>query len=92
MSIHRTAAKRDSTEPAIRAALEGVGASVYPLSGEDIPDLLVGFRGDTYLIEVKARKGKLTDGQRVFADDWRGGAVGTARTVDEALRLIGAIE
>jgi hypothetical protein len=91
MSIHRRAAKRDASEPAIIEALRDVGASVVQLSGKDMPDLLVGFQDTTILIEVKTGKGKLRQGQSTFADTWRGGTIGVARTPDEALILIGAI-
>lgn len=53
MSIHRRAAGRDSNEPDIVAALEAAGASVTRLSAEGVPDLLVGYRGASHLLEVK---------------------------------------
>lgn len=53
MSIHRRAVGRDSNEAEIVAALRAAGASVTPLSAEGVPDLLVGYRGATYLLEVK---------------------------------------
>lgn len=49
---------RDTNEPAIVKALKAVGASVTPLNGTGVPDLLVGFRGQTYLLEVKLPLGK----------------------------------
>lgn len=54
MSLHRRAARRDSNEAEIVAALLAAGASVTYLSGVDgLPDLLAGFQGRTYLLEVK---------------------------------------
>lgn len=49
----RRAANRDASEAAIVAALRGVGASVTLLSQDGVPDLLVGWRGETFLLEVK---------------------------------------
>jgi hypothetical protein len=98
-------AHRDAAEPAIIKALEAVGASVWQLSGEDIPDLLVGYRGRTFLLEVKTpgleytdkrngktykRDGKLSEGQQAFFDSWRGGPCKEVFTHEEALYAIGA--
>ena len=95
MSIHRRAAKRDATEPAIIAALTAAGASVQPLSGEDIPDLLVAhnFNGvpETLLIEVKSKGGKLREGQRKWIAKWPGRVV-VCWTVEDALIAIGRLE
>lgn len=92
MSIHRRAAKRDAIEPEIIDALREVGASVWQLSDEGVPDLLVNFRGDTYLLEVKMPKGKLTSAQEVFFDTWQGDNLFMVISVDKALRAIGVIE
>ena len=91
MSIHRTAAKRDSNERPIIDGLEGVGATVVQLSVKGVCDLLVGFREVNYLIEVKQDKGKLTPDQDTFFEWWQG-QKGIARTLDDALRIIGAID
>ncbi|MDX5416058.1 MAG: hypothetical protein LPK88_07030 [Alphaproteobacteria bacterium] len=62
--------------------------------GEGCPDLLVGFRGANYLIEVKdgakppsARR--LNDRQKEWHEAWRGGVFVVAST-EEALAVIGA--
>lgn len=47
------AAKRDESEPEIVRALEAVGAIVQRLSTEGVPDLLVGWQGRMWLLEVK---------------------------------------
>lgn len=98
-------AHRDAAEPAIIAALRAVGATVHQLSGEDIPDLLVGYRGRTTLLEVKTpgleytdkrngktykRDGKLSEGQQAFFDSWKGGPCKEVLTPEEALYAIGA--
>lgn len=83
--------RRDENEDEIVRALKRVGASVELISAPGVPDLLVGFRDGTFLIEVKGEKGRLTDAQKRFRERWRGGPVITARTWQEALRAIGAI-
>jgi hypothetical protein len=90
MSLHRTAAKRDGNEGAIVAALREAGATVEMLSVTNAPDLLVGFRGINYLIEVKMPKKKLKRGQHDWFWAWRGQCA-IAWSVDDALRIIGAI-
>lgn len=91
MSVKRYAAKRDKSEQPIIEALRAVGCSVAIMSSEGLPDLLVGFRDETFLLEVKTGKGKLTPAQEVFMDTWQGGAVYIVRSIDEALRCIGAV-
>lgn len=86
----RQAAKRDANESAIKAALKAAGASVTPLSAPGVPDLLVGFRGETILMEVKDGRNDLTDDQRDWHGDWKGRKVWIVRTVEEALQAIGA--
>jgi len=81
-------AKRDENEPEIVEALRGIGASVLLI--DDI-DLIVGFRGVNYLMEVKTAKGKLNKKQQKFFRGWQG-QVNIVRSVDDALRLIGAME
>ena len=77
----------DENHAQIRAALERVGATVVP----DGPlDLLVGFRGANYLLEVKTATGKLRVKQEGFIRRWKG-QVHVVRSVDEALAVIGAI-
>lgn len=97
------AAHRDKAERAIINALRAVGASVHQISGKDIPDLLVGYRGTTFLLEVKSRllseeKGrkprvretKVSEGQKDFLATWRGGTARVVFTPEEALMAVGA--
>lgn len=88
----RRAAKRDKNEPEIIAALVGVGAVVTPLSQGGVLDLLVGFRGDFLLLEVKDKGGKTTPAQDAFIERYEGYPIHVVYTVDDALRAIGAIE
>lgn len=88
----RRAAKVDLGQAEIVKALRQVGMSVLSLApmGKGCPDLLVADDDSYFLIEVKGPKGKLTDDQVAFISDWRG-VVHIARTVDEALTIVGVI-
>lgn len=87
MSIHRTAAKRDVNEAEIVLALQYAGATVVRLSQKGVPDLLVGFEGVNYLMEVKTRKGSPTPDQVTFFETWEGN-VHLVRSIEDALRII----
>ena len=89
----RRAAKGDLNQRVIVEALRRVGASVIDLSavGDGCPDLLVGYRGHTWLVEVKSTRGKLTPAQKVTHAEWNGFPIAVVKTVEEALLLIGAI-
>ena len=88
------AKKTDANQASIVAVLRAVGATVVDLSavGKGCPDLLVGFRGATFLLEVKARKGRTTPDQDIFYAWWRGAPVAIVRTADDALATIGIAE
>lgn len=91
MSLKRYAAKRDENEKDIIDALQRMGAEVYRLSASGLPDLLVGWRGINYLVEVKQNKGKHTAEQIRFQQTWTGQQC-TIRTVDEAIELLQTIK
>jgi hypothetical protein len=64
--------------------------------GAGVPDLLVGFRNHTILIEVKdgakvpsARR--LTPDQLVWHGKWQGGALAVVDGPESALRVLGVI-
>lgn len=94
----RRANRIDDNQNDIVAALRKAGATVRIISqGEGIPDLLVGFRGETMLMEVKdgnkppsART--LTDAEKKFFDDWRGGLLVIVESVEDALKMLEGIE
>jgi Holliday junction resolvase len=90
MSVNRRAAKRDANEGEIVDALETVGASVTRLSAPGVPDILCGYRGDTFLLEIKNGKNDLTEDQVTWHRQWQGRKVWIVRTVQEALEAIGA--
>ncbi len=70
--------------------LRQVGATVISLhaAGDGIPDLLVGYRGETYLLEVKTKTGKLNELQVELHSSWRGRAIQVVRSSEDALRAI----
>ena len=87
------ARKVDANQSEIVEALRAIGASVFLLHavGCGCPDLLVGFQGVNYLMEIKhGRHAKLTPAENRFFDAWDGGAW-IVRTVDEAYAVIGAM-
>jgi len=90
--VGKVLCSRDANQTEIVDALEKVGASVIDAAGvgSGFPDLVVGFRGVNYLIEIKTERGTLTPDQKEFFELWRG-QVRIARTSEEALRIIGAI-
>jgi hypothetical protein len=68
-----------------------MGASVLNLStvGRGCPDLLIGYRGKSVLVEIKSdSKATFTEPQVKFMQEWRGGAVSRIDSVDAAIRLI----
>ena len=71
-------------------ALKKIGASVWVIG---LPvDLLVGFRGHTYLMEVKdGPKRRLTPLQADFFENWSGGTLCRVDNPDAALRMIGVL-
>ena len=85
------AAKIDANQGAIVEALRKCGALVLSLAsvGKGCPDLLVSYRGDLVLMEVKGEKGRLTPDQVEFHSEW---PVSVVRTVEDAMMVIGVID
>ena len=86
------AAKVDANQPDIVSALRQAGATVRHLHmvGRGCPDIMVGYCGNNYLIEIKNGYGKLTPAEQEFFNNWRG-QTAVVNTVDQALKVIGAI-
>jgi hypothetical protein len=96
--------KRDACEKWIVKALESAGATVSKLDGKGIPDLLVGYRGRTYLMECKdpvngkrnSRSGNagkanelgLRDSQWDWWQAWKGARPAIVTTPAEALAVL----
>lgn len=86
--------RQDANQPEIVAALQYVGATVQVLSavGQGCPDILIGWKGQNYLVEIKnpdKPKGdqKLTPDQ-VKWHGWWTGQKAIARTFEEVMTII----
>ena len=84
MSLNRYAKRRDANEPAIIQALEAIGCTVLRL---DHPDMVVGYRGQNYLLECKIAKGALKPSQILLRDNWRG-QFAIVRSPEEAIKAV----
>lgn len=89
-------ARVDGNQNKIVKELRALGVCVEPkLSrvGSGVPDLLIGYRGRNYLVELKnsdqspSRK-RLTPDEDSWHDEWKG-QVEVCETLDEILNLIG---
>lgn len=94
----RRAARTDRNHEEIVEALRAAGASVQSLAavGQGVPDLLVGFRSQTILMEIKdgskpPSKRLLTEEQIRWHGAWRGGPLAVVDGVDAALRALGVL-
>lgn len=92
-SSARNGGHPDTNQQPIVEALKKCGASVQSITrvGHGCPDLLVGFRRRTFLLEVKSDTGQLDDFQVDWHREWRGLPVDVVRTPLEALQAIGAV-
>lgn len=92
----RRAARTDANHEQIVKALRAVGATVQSLAavGQGVPDLLVGYQGKTFLLEIKdgtktPSQRKLTDDQVKWHETWTGGVIAVVDSVDSAWAAIG---
>jgi len=90
----RKRARVDDNQREIVNALRDIGASVLSLAtiGGGCPDLVVGYRGTNYLLEVKdggksPSKRKLTKDEENFINNWRG-RVAVVYSIDDAIGAI----
>jgi hypothetical protein len=86
----RYAKRVDANQDQIVSALRAAGAYVWIIG---LPvDLLVGYKGHTFLVEVKdgSRK-RLTALQEDFFQSWTGGTLARIDSPDAALRMIGVL-
>ncbi len=61
------------------------GMGVYP----GIPDITCVHKGIVYQIEVKTKKGKQSDNQKIFQDDWEAhGGIYILGGIDEVMEVI----
>lgn len=88
-------ARKDANQDEIVKALRAVGVSVAITHqlGNGFPDISVGWKGDTYLFEIKdgdkpPSKQKLTPDEVKWHDEWKG-SVHIVRSVTEAFEILG---
>ena len=86
----RYAARVDATQEQIVSALRAAGAYVWIIG---LPvDILVGYKGHTFLVECKSGpKKKLTKLQEDFFKNWTGGTLARIDGPEAALRMIGIL-
>jgi len=87
-----TYARIDTNHKEIVKALRELGATVVSLAAmkHGCPDLLVGYAGETVLMEIKRdAKAKFTSDQLDFLGKWKGGAISRVDSVDAAIRALG---
>ena len=87
----RHAKRVDANQDQIVIALRAAGANVWIIS---LPvDLLVGYKGHTFLVEIKrTAKSRFTPLQRDFFESWCGGTLARIDSPDGALKMIGVIK
>jgi hypothetical protein len=87
----RRAARVDANQEQIVSALRGAGAYVWIIG---LPvDLLVGYKGHTFLMELKSGPSKrLTKLQADFFENWKGGTLCRIDCPEAALRMIGVVK
>lgn len=90
----RRAASVDANQSQLVQAARRLGASVQPLHrvGQGCPDLLIGFRGLNFVIEVKdgdkiPSQRRLTPDEQRWHDGWCG-QVCVVESVDQLIRLL----
>lgn len=94
----RRASKIDANQEQIVSALRAAGATVHSLAavGNGLPDLLVGFKGVTFLMECKdgnkpPSKRRLTEDQLVWHGAWTGGPLCVVDGPEAALRALNTV-
>lgn len=85
----RYIAKVDSNQREIVEALRAMGASVYLTHqvGSGFPDIVVGYRGMTILLEIKSEKGKMKPDEVEFFQKWKGCAF-VVYSAEEAIMVV----
>ena len=73
--------------------LRKVGATVKFFGTDGAPDLVVGYRGKTYLMETKRpeKRGwasEFTDAQVKFRSTWNGAEIHTVYTPEQAIDIV----
>lgn len=83
-------AKRiDENQRLIVEGLRAIGASVQVLSavGHGCPDVLVGYRGHNFPMEIKVGNARLTPAEQEWRNAWQGTHY-IVRSLDEAIAIL----
>ena len=85
MRAHRV----DKNQKEIVLALRKAGRSVFDTSivGFGFPDLVVGYDGKTFLLEIKEGTNPLTGQQVQLLSEWRGAKILVVRSAEEAINV-----
>ena len=87
--------RRDVNEAEIVDLMRAYGATVSRLEpvGDDagLPDLVVGFCGETWLAEVKSAEGRLSEDQETWHQTWRGSEVWELRCEEDCIVMLEAM-
>jgi len=91
----RRAAKVDTNHAEVVKALRAIGCTVQSLAaiGKGCPDLLVGYRGKTLLMEVKdgtrpPSEKRTTEDQDKWHGAWNGGALWLVYSAQDAIDAV----
>ena len=86
----RRDARVDQNQKAIVDDLKAIGATVQHLhaQGQGCPDILVGWEGENFLMEIKMSSGKLNRKQEGWHSWWKG-QKSVVHNIDEALKVLG---
>lgn len=82
---------RDKNHYNVVGALKSVGATVQDLAhvGHGCPDILVGYNGSNFLLEIKGPQRGLNALQTSWHTSWKGQII-VVRNAEEAIAAIGA--
>lgn len=96
--MHRRAAKIDANQTIITDTLRRLGATVQHIHtvGKGCPDLLVGWRGQNLLVEIKdgdkaPSRRQLTPDEQRWHEEWRGQVV-IVESIDDAVALLNRVD
>lgn len=86
-----TGKRVDAHHAYIRDALRKAGVLIFDTSavGRGCPDLVCGYRGRIFMLEIKEQGGKLTLAQVKFHETWAGYPVYVVYNLEDALEVIG---
>lgn len=90
----RRANRVDYNQSVIVESLRKAGAYVKVVTmGDGVPDLLVGYKGFTLLLEVKdgdkpPSQRKLTEAEQKFFNEWTGGILAVVESIEDALAIL----